>query len=321
MDTWEIVLILILVTVALVLLSNQNISLDLIQLLDNSLFQLVVLGLTLVVAVYSPPVAVVAVISIVIVYYIRNLTKVQLLSVDNRNVLIEEDTNPNPPRITITEETTTIETTTKTKLEISDDENYSENTRDEDLPSVENALSEHESRISLDSPDLLPKEFKMSGSVPVYNSEALDRENFENPRSSNATPEYKDPEAGVHGVAPSAGTPSYVPNGKNMVGLDVNTPSPMTPHGFNEPTSEPTFRPYDKDDGQYAINQLRPYAYPQKQELADYMPGNDLGTNKFTNIGVSIDDKLTNLANGITQSSAPPPNFDQASPPPMRYND
>ena len=318
MDTWEVVLILILVTVALVVLSNQNISLDLIQILDNSLFQLVVLSLTLAVAIYSPPVAVVGIISIVIVYYIRNLSKVQLLNVNERTILIEEETNPNPPRITITEETTTIETT-KTKLEISDDGDYSENTRDEDLPSVENALSEHESRISLDSPDLLPKEFKMSGTVPVYDSKMLDREDFENPRSSNTQPEYKDHAEELYGVAPTTGTPNYLTNDKSFE-ADIFSDSPVSPNGFNESALQPSFRPYDKNDGQYAINELRPYTYPQKQELADYIPGNDQGNNTFNNIGVSIDDKITNLTKGISVSSAPPPNFDQVSPSPMKYN-
>ena len=316
MDTWEVVLILIFVTVALVVLGNQNLPLDLIQVLDNSMFQLLVLGLTLAVAVFSPAVAVVAITTIVIIYYVRNLTKVEMVS---RPVLIEEASNPNQPRITITEETTTVETTTKTKVEIAEpDDGYVdeyENTKDEDLPAVDAALTEHDSRLSLDSPGLLPKEFKMSGSVPVYDSTSLDREDFENPRSSMGNPESVDPKDLQHGAAPTpVGTPSYVPMGKNANDSDVFTPAPVSPHGFNEAMSPASFRPYDKDDGQYAINTQRPFSLPMKTELASYMPDDNVGSNSFTKVGVSIDDKVTNLAKGIPISSAPPPNFDLATP-------
>ena len=114
METWEIVLILVLVTIALIVLANHNVSLGFIQVLDNSLFQLAIVGLTLAVAVASPAVGIVGIATIVIVYYVRNLIKIQLINANDEQppMIVEEEANQNQPRLII-EETHTVETTTK----------------------------------------------------------------------------------------------------------------------------------------------------------------------------------------------------------------
>ena len=83
MDTWEVVLILILLTIAVSVIAKHEVPLALVTLLDNIYFQLAILGLTLGVAVVSPPVALVAVATIVIIYYIRNIVKIQIVQIQN----------------------------------------------------------------------------------------------------------------------------------------------------------------------------------------------------------------------------------------------
>jgi hypothetical protein len=322
METWEIVFILVLVTIALIVLANHNVSLGFIQILDNSLFQLAIVGLTLAVAVASPAVAIVAIATIVIVYYVRNLIKVQLINVgDVSPMIVEEEsnsnsTNQNEPRI-IVEETHTVETTTK-HVEVSNGE-CKTNTKDEDEEVVEAALKEHEDRVTLSSSNMFGKNFKIPAPAPVEDAKPLDQEDFPNPRSTEGfQADSTDPLAETRGVAPQAGTASYLPNGRNTFADDANifTPGSAIPDGFNEAGAEPTFRPYSKSDGQYGIAERRPYSNLEKYESADYMPGKEMGDNTYSQFGVSIDDKITNLRNGIVVGTAPPPNFDEVVPQP-----
>ena len=84
MDTWEVVIILVLLTIAITVIAKQEVPLSFISLLDNTYLQLAILGLTLGIAVISPPVAIVAIATIVIVYYVRNLVKIQIAQLKRR---------------------------------------------------------------------------------------------------------------------------------------------------------------------------------------------------------------------------------------------
>lgn len=317
METWEIVLILVLITIALIVLANHNVSLGFIEILDNSLFQLAIVGLTLAVAVASPAVGIVAIATIVIVYYVRNLIKVQLINVGSESpMVVEEESDGQEPRL-IVEETRTVETTTK-HIEVNPGSKPNYNTKKEDEDVVESALKEHDDRVTLNS-GMFNRSFKIPAPAPVYAVKPMEQDDFPNPRSTEGfQADSTDPDAEVRGPAPPAGTPTYIPNLKNTFSEDSNifTPKEPVPIGFNEPGAEPTARPYSYSDGQYGINQMRPYSKTEKYETADYIPGKDMGDNEFRPFGVSIDDKITNLRNSIPQSGAPPPNFDLIEPQP-----
>jgi len=318
METWEIVLILVLVTIALIVLANHNVSLGFIHLLDNSLFQLAIVGLTLAVAVASPAVGIVAIATIVIVYYVRNLIKIQLINVNEAQppMIVEEEANQHEPRLII-EETHTVETTTQ-HIEV-DKADCKLNTKDEDEDVVEAALKEHENRVSLTSTSMFGKNFKIPAPAPVPDSKPLEQDDFPNPRSTEGfQADSTDPLAETHGSAPNAGTASYIPNNKHTFSVDANifTPGTTIPEGYNEAGAQPTLRPYTKSDGQYGIAELRPYSNLEKYETADYIPGKEMGDNSYSQFGVSIDDKITNLRNGIVAGTAPPPNFDVVDPQP-----
>jgi hypothetical protein len=266
METWEIVLILVLVTIALIVLANHNVSMGFIQVLDNSLFQLAIVGLTLAVAVASPAVGIVGIATIVIVYYVRNLIKIQLINANDEEppMIVEQESNQNEPRLII-EETHTVETTTK-HIEV-DKSDCKLNTKDEDEDVVEAALKEHEGRVSLTSPSMMGNNFKIPAPAPVLDAKPLDQDDFPNPRSTEGfAADSSDPLAETRGAAPNAGTASYIPNNKHTFADDANifTPGSTIPDSYNEGAAEPTLRPYSKADGQYAIAELRPYANLEK---------------------------------------------------------
>lgn len=318
METWEIVLILVLVTIALIVLANHNVSLGFIQVLDNSLFQLAIVGLTLAVAVASPAVGIVGIATIVIVYYVRNLIKIQLINTNDAEspMIVEQEANQNEPRLII-EETHTVETTTK-HIEV-DKTDCKLNTKDEDEDVVEAALKEHEGRVSLTSSSMFGNNFKIPAPAPVVDAKPLEQDDFPNPRSAEGfAADSSDPLAETRGAAPNAGTASYIPNNKHTFADDANifTPGSAIPDSYNEGAAEPTLRPYSKSDGQYGIAELRPYSNLEKYETADYIPGKEMGDNAYSQFGVSIDDKITNLRNGIVVGTAPPPNFDVVDPQP-----
>jgi len=319
METWEIVLVLVLVTISSTILVNQNVSLSLIQLLDNSLFQLVIVGLTLGVAVVSPSVAIVAIATIVIVYYVRNLIKVQMI---NNNLIEENSAQGNQgngsPRMRVEETTTTtVETTMERHIEIGDEAGCSAQTKPEDIDVVEAALNEDSSRVAVTAAQMQPQNFKIKAAAPVFASKPLDQEDFPNPRSPEGFQvDSTDPLVETRGQAPQAGTPSYIASGKNTFADDANifTPGAAVPEGYNEGTAKPVARAYNQAEGQYGIAAPRPFSGVQKRELADFVPGKEIGSNEYSQHGVSIDDKMTNLMNGIQVSSKPPPNFDAAAP-------
>lgn len=309
METWEIVLVLALVTVSLTMLVNQNVSMGLIQVLDSPLFQLVVVGLTLAVAVVSPPVAIVAVATIVVVYYLRNVIKIQMAS----GAFEEEEVAPSRIRIE----------QTKTVVEVDDCDSSNSNsnsvqTRPEDIDVIEAAMAESENRVALNSAQLHQPSFKIPAPAPIEDVLPMAHENFPNPRDAASEGfESTDPQAETRGAAPPAGTPTYVSNASNTFSVDVAAfmSGAAVPEGYNEATSPPAARPYNESAGQYSIASSRPYSGVQKRELADYMAGKDVGSNEYVQHGESIDDKIRNLQNGITVGGAPPPNFDQVTPP------
>lgn len=310
METWEIVLILVLVTMALIVLTNHNVPMGFIEIMDNSLFQLAIVGLTLAVAVASPAVGIVAIATIVIVYYVRNLIKVQLI---NNPPIIEEEANE--PRL-IVEETNIVETRTVKVLE---PRTPNINTKKEDEDVVEAALKEHEHRVTLSSPNVMSNSFKIPAAAPFSDSKPLDQADFPNPRSAEGfQADSTDPLAETRGAAPHSGTPTYVPNSKHTFSVDANifTPGSKVPESFNEAGAPEAFRYYSKSDGQYGINEERPYTGVQKYETADFIPAKDMGDNAYVQFGVSIDDKITNLKNGIVPSTSAPPNFDEIVPQP-----
>jgi len=353
METWEIVLILGLVTISLMVLINHKLSSGVISILDNSVFQLAIVGLTLAVAVASPPVAIVAIATIVIVYYIRNLIKVQLIHNTECQVPDEDDETKtdNEPRLVV-EEVKTVETTTTTqhiKIQESGEHDAQRvknlhnmvnmhtgsnvpniqahstntpkepvpNTKPEDKEVVESALKEHQYRVSGES-QMFAKNYKIPGAAPVPDIKPLEQDNFPNPRTSleGFNAESSDPRVEVNGSAPKAGVSSFIPDNKAVFSVDANifTKGEPVPIEYNEMSAPPSNRPFSKNEGQYMINEKRPYSSSQKYELADFMPGNDMGSNDYTIFGLSIDDKITNLKKGIVTSTAPPPNFDEVVP-------
>ena len=224
METWEIVLVLALVTVSLTMLVNQNVSMGLIQLLDSPLFQLAVVGLTLAVAVVSPPVAIVAVATIVVVYYLRNVMKVQMASDEVA-----------PSRIRIEQ--------TKTVVDVIADE--CANTRSEDADVIEAAMAESEDRVALNSAQLYQPVFKIPAPAPIEDVLPMAHENFPNPRGSAEGFESTDPNAEVRGPAPVAGTPTYITSASNTFSVDAAAFSSIAaiPQPFNEALSPPAARP------------------------------------------------------------------------------
>jgi len=348
METWENVLILGLVSISVIVLMNHNVPLDLIPLLDNSVFQLAIVGATLAVAVISPPVAIVAIATIVVVYYVRNLIKVQLINNTECNEF-DEMRPDNEPRL-IMEEVKTVETVTTTqhiKIQESDNsvmDNVTnaqnlqnramlngantpmlnganapmlnakvENTKSNDNDVLENALKEHQYRVS-EQPQMHVQNYKIPGAAPVPDIKPLAQDDFPNPRTSvegfNVVAST-DPTVQVYGLAPPPSTENYILDGNTNIGLTKGTSVPIE---YNEMSAPPTARLYSNNEGQYLINENRPYSNPQKYEIADFMPGNDLGKNDFNALGKSIDDKITNLKKGIVTSMSAPPNFDEVVP-------
>lgn len=301
METWEIVLVLVLVTISLTMLVNQNVSLDLIKVLDNSLFQLLIVGLTLAVAIVSPPVAIVAIATIVVVYYLRNMIKVQMAS--SPEFLGNEEAPPSRMRV---EQTRTV-------VEVSECD--SAQTRPEDVDVIEAAMAESGGRIALNSAQLQPENFKIPAPAPIEDIKPLAHEDFPNPRGSEGF-ESSDPAAELQGSAPVAGTPTYVAPESNTLSVDAEAfmTGGAVPTAFNEALSPPAARPYNESAGQYAINRSRPYSGVEKREVANYVAGKDIGSNEYVQHGSSIDDKIKNLHNGVPVGNAPPPNFDLVTP-------
>ena len=314
------------------------------MLLDNSLFQLAIVGLTLAVAVVSPPVAIVAIATIIIVYYTRNLIKVQLITNDescNKPVEISNNDDlqtTNEPRLFI-EEIKTVETTTRTQhlkthnIEIQDSSNNSQeeqqnkpvvpdnnntNTKPEDVDVLETVLNEEEYRKNRGCP-ISPTQYKIPSVAPFSDIKPAEYDTIPDPRIGNEGfhVDSMDSQLEVNGKAPNAGSSSYLSDNNSTFDVDTNifTKSENVPVEYNELSAPPTYRPYSLSEGQYEINENRPYSSAQKYEVADFTPGNDLGSNEFAVFGESIDDKMSSLKKTVVISK-PPPNFDEVVPSP-----
>lgn len=303
MDTWEVVLILVLLTISISSIAKRYLPISLISVLDNIYFQLVILGLTLGVAILSPPVAIVAISTIVIVYYVRNLVKVEIaqdlrrLDRENEQRLneqrIEELEKNQEPRIEIREETHTV-----TEIVANKD-------------TIEAALKEHETRQPADSQTQVGNRSSLSGTPPVKQVEKSVHDEIPDPRGQQKGVESFDIKANNNSPAP-VGTERrpLMP-----VDSDVFTPSNHQVNGSNESKAPViTLRAYNDNAGQYDINESRPQGSVERYEIADYMPLKDSGANDFEPVGKSIDDKIKNLSRGIMPSSAAPPDFNKVLP-------
>lgn len=321
METWEVVSIVALITVAVLVVAKHQVPLSFIGLLDNTLFQLAILGATLAVAAISPAVAIVAIATVVIVYYIRNLVKVQIAmkEADYNKMVTDQMVEDNSPRIEIHEQTA-VQQITSTSVTITPPVSTTELPAAENRPHdatnrdvIENAMKEHESRPPLVNVDVGSRSSVSAGGPAMKSVEAPAHEDMPNPRGDMKHTEPFDTQADFHSTAPAPGADVLVHTPK--VDSDVFTTPLNQLDAYNEQQAAPFVRGFADSAGQYNIGETRPHSNYGKFELADYQPGNDLGLNEFKQLGVSIDDKVNNLKLGINPSSAPPPNFDQVMPP------
>jgi hypothetical protein len=364
METWEVILILGLVTISLMVLLNHNIAPSFISLLDNPMFQLTIVGLTLGVAGLSPPVAIVGIATIVIVYYVRNLNKVQLINKVEQPIVrqveqpnVQEIAQPNvqeieqanvrqiEPRLLIEKVNTQYlkiqeigesninvkqnnldnnnmvnsamhqETVAKNTMVDNAEANNTScqtnvNTRHEDKDVLERALNEHKENVT--------EVTNYKNPVPVLAIKPKLQDTYPNPKTEfeGFQVDSADPKLEIYGSAPKSSLSNFIMDDKNGFSVDSNvyTKGESVPIEYNEFTAQPTSRPYHKSEGQYIINENRPYQSAQKYEVADFTPGTDMGENVFTMFGNSIDDKITNLKKGIQISKTAPPNFDVVEP-------
>jgi uncharacterized membrane protein len=303
MDTWEVVLILVLLTVSIAAIAKRDLPVSLINVLDNLYFQLAILGLTLGVALVSPAVAIVAISTIVIVYYIRNLVKVEIaqemrrMERDNEALLTQQriaDLEKNQePRIEIREETKIV-----TELVANKD-------------TIEAALREHETRQTEDSQAQIGSRSSIGGVPPTKQVEKEEH---------NEIPDPRGPQKGVESFDAKGNLNSAAPEGKNrrpLMPIDsqvfVSAYNPI--NGFNESKAAvATLRSYNENAGQFDLHESRPKGQVDRYEVADFLPLKDSGVNNFEPIGQSIDDKINTLSRGVLPSTAAPPDFDKVIP-------
>ena len=292
METWEVVLILVLVTISVSVLVQKDMSNTMISILDNTFVQLAVLGAALGVAVVSPAVAIVAIATIVVVYYVRNLAKLQMVT-----PTFEDET----PRIEVTEQTVrtmTVVGDVPVSAGTLPQVNAPPPADNKDV--VANALKEHESRPP--QHHLIGQRSTIGGTAPMKNQNAPEHESFPDPRGSAHESVPKDNMMSSYGPAPG---PSDLGKQEGF-SADVND--------NDENRAQFSVRPYNDNQGQYNINEVRPNSKPGKYELADFTPGSEMGSNEFASSGVSIDDKVSNLQNVFLPSASPPPDFNNAFP-------
>ena len=303
MDTWEVVLILILLTIAISVIAKHEVPLALITLLDNIYFQLAILGLTLGVAVVSPPVALVAVATIVIIYYIRNIVKIQIAQMNKRieegarrdfdmeQAAKSEEKKDDSPRIEITEERRVINISTGNDT-------------------IDAALKEHETRPTSYSKDIGTRS-SMGGMLNAEKEITTPQLEMPNPRGPAKTVESFDTQATFNSPAPQANADKAL---INEVDSEVFAKGGnVVPH--NEDKAKPVVRQYADGAGQYPIYEPRAESKTEKYEQLDFMPMSDMGSNKFEKVGLSIDDKMTILKKGLLPSSNPPPDYNMTVPP------
>ena len=309
METWEVVLILTLVTISVSVLVTKEIPVVAIQILDNTFVQLAVLGVALGIATISPAVALVMVATIVVVYYVRNVAKIQMIETRAEEVVNEE---PAAPRIKINYVEPTVPEVEPVPISNGTLPTVNMRPPSDNSDVLAAALKEHESR-----PPMIPKNSvgsraSMVGSAPIKNQPAPIHEKFENPRGDEEEVEALDEEENMNGSAPAAYETTFPGNVNegfsNHAGFSIDGKGP------EEPLAQFEVRPFNESQGQYNLQEPRPISNVDKYELADYMPGNDMGTNEFRSTGVSIDEKVTNLSQQFNPSAGAPPNFDNAFP-------
>jgi len=310
METWEVVLILVLLTISISVIANREVPLSLITLLDNTYFQLIILAATLGVAVVSPPVAIVAISTIVTIYYIRNVVKVQIMQMRRRFEMeqeaeierreaekkVEEDEESSEPRIEIKE---TTQTTTQIEIVANKD-------------TLEAALSDHESRQPAKSKEQIGTRSNLGGVPPSSDYAEVPQKELPDPRKtqdSNGVESF-DSRSDVNSAAP-VGTSRKI---LGTVDSDVFSASRRTPIGYNESSASKKIRAFNENTGQYDIDESRPVSEVERYVIADYSPADNMGSNQFELLGDSIDDKINILSAGVLPSAMPPSNYNEAYP-------
>jgi hypothetical protein len=310
METWEVVVILVLITLSILVLGKQNISYGLMGLLDSTVFQLAVIGAILGLATLSPAVGIVAIATVVIVYYIRNLSKIRMIETEAIvERVVDEMLEESSPRLVINE-TTPEKPVSSTDLPVVSQPHDPSN---KDV--IDAAMKEHESRPPFETMthDVGIKSSHSGGSPPIHEIQTPTHVAVPDPRGAADKAEPFDAHAPVHSPAPSASLETAVvaPN----VDSNVFVPAGSSLDGYNEVEAPPAIRSFDDDNGQYDIAARRPQSIHGRYEVSDFTPGKDMGLNEFAPIGASIDDKISNLKSGMITSSAPAPNFDRVVPP------
>ena len=294
METWEIVLILALLTISIIVISKHKVPTQVITLLDSPIFQIAILGLTLAAAVNSPPVAIVAISTLVLVYYMRNIVKIQIVSANAQPLHV-------PQMAAVIEEkrVTTIVNTEEPKYEKNSDV-------------IETALKESEMRPPVLNHEIIGNKATINGQLSFPVEPVRHQENFEDPRGSISEVESFDTQASFHSKAYSSNSDrSVLPE----VDSDVFRRSERNPEAANENVSAPEYmRTYNDKNGQYGIEEPRPTNMPDKYEVAYYKPDEFIGANNFVPVGNSINDKITNLSRSKFVTSNPPPDYDMAVP-------
>jgi hypothetical protein len=264
--------------------------------------------------VISPPVAIIAISTIVTIYYIRNVVKVQIMKMQRRAELEREEAidrenedrrvaeaveeaSEEEPRIEIREIKKTV---TETEI-IADRE------------TLEAALKDHESKQPAESRKQIGVRSSLGG-VPPQNEYAE-----VNQPMDMADPRKTQEPTGIESFDSTADRNSDVPAGSfrkvlGSVDSDVYTAAKRDPVGYNEGKAPPKLRSYNENEGQYDIDESRPSSEVERYEIADFTPNNDMGNNKFESVGKSIDDKINILNKGVLPSSMPPPDYNKAYP-------
>lgn len=307
MDTWEIVIILALLTISILVISKHRVSTELITILDSPIFQIVVLGLTLTAAVASPAVAVVAITTLVVVYYMRNVVKIQIVAAHARP---SHNSKHVPTQVAVLEEKRVITIVNK-----DDDNNKTmpqpiQNKANADT--IENALRENSMRAPTTNHQVIGSSASVNGTLQFPPEPTRSYEVFSDPRGTIRSVESFDTNASFNSQVASSAIDRTIPS---EIDSEVFRRGPKNPAAANENTTIAVqMRNYGMSDGQYDINEPRPQTVPGKYEVASYNPDEFIGNNKFIPVGVSLDDKITNMSKGKFVSSAPPPDFDTPVP-------
>jgi hypothetical protein len=302
METWEVVIILALLTVSIIVISRHKVPTEAITFLDNTIVQIVLLGLTLLAAVASPAVAVVAVTTLVVVYYMRNVVKMQIVQANMGSKV--------NPQIAIIEEKRI--TTIVNKDTSNSKENMPSPVSSSHSQTIETALRESNLRPPASNYEVIGTRASLNSQMPPSLEKTKTYATFTDPRGSVKNVEPFDSQAQFnYNVQSSAIDRTIIPE----IDSEIFKRYPYIPAPANENTAIANqMRNYAEDNGQYRIDEARPFTVPAKYEEANYNPDDFVGSNNFAPIGVSIDDKVRNMSRGKFVTGSPPPDFDKAVP-------